>query len=174
MLLTMKLLPTCFFLLALSRGTAASLGESCTPVKSWSSLKEVINVATRRGSSDTDIVVCPFRIEEKPSHDEILVKTSLRLSCNVPKKCVLKGSGKHFRVQGPQAQLSLSGFVLAGATESAVQISSSASKKSFRFGARPTLMVADLGLQTSQRLARFKLVVELLFCCLSYWLYLGV
>ena len=100
--------------------------QSCATVTSWLSLKEAIATSTKSGADE--IVVCAFRLA-KPESDMIQVKTALRLSCSVRKKCVLQGGGVHIRVQGPQAELHLSGFVLGGSTESAIQISASASKK---------------------------------------------
>ena len=96
-------------------------GVNCTTITSWSSLKDTVAAS----KAETNLFVCPTHIT-KPDNDIILVRNTVRLSCAKSKECIVEGKGSHFHVQGRRAYFHLFGFVLKGASSSAIRILPSA------------------------------------------------
>lgn len=103
-------------LFALCSSGPGVAGQGCTAVSSWQELKQEATAASE------SVVFCPFSVE-KPPEETLVVKSELHLSCSRLKECVLNGSGRHIRVGGPNAKLSIDGFVFRGASKSAIRIS---------------------------------------------------
>lgn len=45
------------------------------------------------------------------------------LSCSTPKECIIDGDGRHTRITGPDAQVTIQGLIFRGASKSAIRIS---------------------------------------------------
>jgi hypothetical protein len=111
-------LSTFFIFVPLVQASSEIYSRNCTEVTSWSVLKDEITSVV---GSKNALVLCPFGIK-KPSNDKILVTRALNLSCEVPRQCIIRGGGNHFWVRGERAVFSLTGFVLRGATKSAIRV----------------------------------------------------
>lgn len=94
----------------------ATSAYACVTINnSWSSFVSV-------AASGENVTFCPFTVD-KPIYEVFLVNKTISLSCLVPKKCHIRGRGTHFSLNGRRAFLSIQGFSLSGATESAIRIS---------------------------------------------------
>lgn len=99
--------------------------HACETIGSWSALVAAVRDATN------SLSVCPFDIT-KPSTERLLLNKRLNMTCHgatETNKCTLRGTGHHFRIAGPSAEVVLDGFAFHEATECAVRVLSTATKK---------------------------------------------
>lgn len=82
---------------------------------SYESLKNLIEGGAGQ------MVFCPFTVE-KSAQDFIFITSDIEVMCSVPRECKIKGQGRHLVVNGSSAKLFLQGFVLEGASSSAIHV----------------------------------------------------
>ena len=92
--------------------------KACIGISSWNELKKKVKDTMGSGTS---VVLCPFRID-KPADDRIQVNGVLHLACGESKQCIIRGGGSHFHIHGENSHVSLSGFVIRGATTGAIRV----------------------------------------------------
>lgn len=99
--------------------------DACETIGSWSALVAAVRSATN------SLSLCPFDIV-KPEGERLLLNKRLTMTCagaTETNKCTLRGTGHHFRIAGPAAEVVLDGFAFHDATTCALRVLSTAIKR---------------------------------------------
>jgi hypothetical protein len=98
---------------------------ACETIGSWNALVAAVRSAT--GSLN----LCPFDIT-KPESEWLVLNHRLAMTCvgaTNNNKCIVRGTGHHFRIVGAAAEVVLDGFAFYDATKCAVRVLSTATKE---------------------------------------------
>jgi len=97
---------------------------ACETIGSWSALEAAVQSATNTLS------LCPFDIS-KPASGFLSLQKRLKMICTgatETNKCILRGTGHHFRIGGSEGEVELDGFAFHDATTCGVRVHSAATK----------------------------------------------
>lgn len=100
--------------------------HACETITSWNALVTAVEDAT-----DFLRICTPFDIV-KPESERLVLEKRLTMVCvgaSDTNKCTLRGAGNHFRIGGADAEIMIDGFAFYNATQSAVRVHSTATKR---------------------------------------------